>query len=257
MLPITGIFDLFNGLIHQQKKLKLKELPSQGVFYKDDFSIKIKKAKIEDIIEYEHNFNKENVYLVVESIKKVIKNNVVLPKGYVFEDIKSVDMIFIFLEIVKFTQNKKINISYFDDNISKMQEIEFSSKNFNYFDFSKFVRDSETAEILVDDWRFSMPSIGIENCLTYYLLAKIKEKGEDDLSGYSFDFVFFSANKNKLTFNEMENLFEIFNYDIDEKDKRKITSIVDTFMKLVGYNLKIEGKIVEIKSKIDLEKIWK
>lgn len=257
MISFSGIFDMFNGLLSQSKKLDLKLLPSQGVFYKKDFEIRIKRASLEDIIDYEQNFDKGNIYLVVESLKKVVRNNVILSKNYTVEDIKSVDTVYLFLEIVKFTQNKKINVDYFDEFTQKNELIEFSSQNFNYFNFDNYERDPETAEILIDGYRFSMPSIGIEHCLTHFLLKKIKLDQKSEWDTYSYDFLFFSGNKSHLSFEEMENLVIIFNYDLDSKEQEKISKITDKFMKIVGYNLKKDDRIIEIKSKIDLEKIWK
>ena len=49
-----------------------------------------------------------------------------------------------------------------------------------------------------------MPSIGIENNLTLFLARKIKE-GEN-WSDYVYDFLFFSANKNYLSEEELENV---------------------------------------------------
>jgi predicted Ser/Thr protein kinase len=102
-----------------------------------------------------------------------------------------------------------------------------------------------------------MPSIGVENCLTYFLLKKIKLNQKSEWDTYSYDFIFFTGNKGTLTFEEMENLVTIFNYDLDSKEQDKISKITNKFMKMVGYNLKKEDRIIEIKSKIDLEKIWK
>lgn len=248
---------MFNGLLNHSKKIDLKILPSQGIFYKKDFEIRIKKATLEDIIDYEQNFDKENIYLVVESLKKIVAKNTILPKKYTIDDIKSVDTVFLFLEIVKFTQNKKIKIPYFDDKTENNEFIEFSSQNFNYFDFTGCEIDPETAEILMDGYRFSMPSIGIETCLTHFLLKKIRLEQKSEWDTYSYDFLFFSGNKGHLTFEEMENLVTIFNYDLDLKEQEKIAKIIEKFMKIVGYNLKKEGRIIEIKSKIDLENIWK
>lgn len=257
MVSISVIMDMFSNLLNHSKKLNLKLLPSQGVFYRDDFEIRIKKASLEDIIDYEQNFDKENIYLVVESLKKIVSKNVILSKNYTIDDIKSVDTVYLFLEIVKFTQNKKINIDYFDEESQKNEIIEFSSKNFNYFNFNEYERIPETAEILIDGYRFSMPSIGVENCLTHFLLKKIKLNQKSEWDTYSYDFIFFTGNKGTLTFEEMENLVTIFNYDLDSKEQDKISKITNKFMKIVGYNLKKEDRIIEIKSKIDLEKIWK
>lgn len=255
MQLLEGIFNLFHGLLNNSRKLDLSKLPSQGKFYKDGFEIKIKRADLEDIIDYEYNFDKENVFLIVESIKKVVKKNVILPEGFTFDDIKSVDLVFIFLEIVTFTKKSKIKIPYYNTKLGKNDLIEFSSENFNYFDFSKYNFDNQTKEILINGYRFSMPSIGIENNLTLFLAKKIKE-GED-WGNYIYDFLFFSGNKNYLSEAELENLVLIFNFDMEESEKISIQKIVNTFMKIVGYSLKIEGEVVEVKTKINLQTIWK
>lgn len=255
MQVINNIFNLFRGLINVRKRVDLKKLPSQGKFYDEDFELKIKKAELEDIIEYEQNYDKENIYLVVESLKGIVRKNTILSNGYVFEDIKSVDLVFLFLEIVKYTTKKPINISFFNHKIGKEDFIEFDTKNFNYFDFSKYIFDEESKEILINGYRFSMPSIGLENCMTFYLAHKINDGFE--LKNYFFDFLFFTGNKNFMSKDELENLFIIFNYDIEESERRVIKEIVDNFVSIVGYTLNWEGEVVELKSKIDLETIWK
>jgi hypothetical protein len=55
----------------------------------------------------------------------------------------------------------------------------------------------------------------------------------------------------------MENLVTIFNFDIEDSEKETISSIVNNFMRIVGYTLKLEGEVIEIKTKINLETIWK
>ena len=57
-----GIIELMRGLLKQTHKIEKSKLPSQGIFYLKDFEIKIKKADMEDIIEYELNYDKENLY---------------------------------------------------------------------------------------------------------------------------------------------------------------------------------------------------
>jgi hypothetical protein len=46
------LIDLLRGIFNLTKKIDTKILPSQGLFYKDDFEISIKRADVEDIIEY-------------------------------------------------------------------------------------------------------------------------------------------------------------------------------------------------------------
>ena len=44
---------------------------------------------------------------------------------------------------------------------------------------------------------------------------------------------------------------------MEDSEKKVIQKIVNNFMKIVGYSLKIDGEIVEVKTKINLETIWK
>ncbi len=251
--------DLLNSLLGKTSILDIQKLPSQGFFYPLDFQIKIKKAKIEDIIEYEFNFKPENVLEIIELIKNFVRKNVELNKSYKFEDLKSIDIIYIFLEIVKFTNNKPITISYFDTSVRKPIEVIFESKLFNYFDFSQFIDfysfDDRTFEI--DGYKFSMPSIGVENCVTEFLIDKIDEPNSESFNHKSYDFLFFLGQKNYLSDSEITNLITIFNDDLDDLEKQKIKTIISRFKNLIGYSIKVDNKIIDLKSNLDLENIWK
>ena len=96
-----SLLSIIKGILNLQHKIDLKKLPSQGLFYKDDFEIYIKKANLEDIIEYEHNYDKEDLGTVISRLKKIVEKNVILSKNYSYNDIKSIDVVFLFLEIVK------------------------------------------------------------------------------------------------------------------------------------------------------------
>lgn len=250
-----NLSEIIRNLLNQPKKIDVEKLPTQGMFYPKDFEIKIRKSDMKDIIEYEQNYDADNLFSVIESIKNLVRKNTVFGKNYCFDDIKSVDIVFIFLEIVKFTKNKNIQIPFYDET-GNLDIIEFNKNNFNYFDFGPYLkdRDSEKGEILIDSYRFSMPSIGAENCLTRFLISKGKSK---KWSEYNYDFIFFLGNKNSLTFKEIENLVTIFNFDIEDSEKEKISGIKDRFTNLVGYSLKKENQVIEMKSKLDLQTIWK
>lgn len=253
-----GLLEILKGLISENKKLDIKKLPSQGFFYKNNFSIKIKKADIEDIIEYENKFDKNNLIISIECIKKVVKRNVILNNGYSYVDIKSVDIIFIFLEIVKFTTNKEIKISYIDKT-GKDNFVSFNSDHFNYFSFDEFIKyyDDSKKEFIIDGYRFSLPSIGVESSLTNYLGTKTDEREIKKLNNSSYDFMFFLGTKSELTFPEIDNLLDIFNQDLDDVEIDKIKNIVEGFKGMVSYSLIVEGEQIEVKSKIDLHDIWR
>ena len=84
-----GLIELIKGLLSSSKKVDLSTLPSQGIFYQPDFELSIKKADQEDIIEYEFNFDKENFYLVIDLIKRIVRKNTILSKNYTFDDINN------------------------------------------------------------------------------------------------------------------------------------------------------------------------
>lgn len=254
-----GILELIKNIITGYRRIDTKVLPSQGYFYSSDFEIKIKKATDEDIIDYEINFDGDNIIQIIESIKKIVIKNTFFSNGFCFEDLKSIDIVFIFLEIVKYTISKEIYIDFFNDDLGKMDKIIFDMKYFNYFNLSKFQKEylSEECGFSIDGYTFAMPSVGVENSLTHYLFSVSNKPDSDRYNDYSYDFLFFLSKKNNLTFDEIENLITIFNYDLEEKEKQKIKSIINKFSKIVDYTLKVNNNIVDVKSRLDFETIWR
>jgi hypothetical protein len=255
-----NLVNLLKGLLNLQKKVDIKSLPSQGLFYNNDFEIIIKKANVGDIIEYEHDYIKDDLGLVITKLKKIVEKNTTFSSGYNFNDIKSIDVVFIFLEIVRFTKGKAVKLTYFDDELGEEKIIEFSSNYFNYFRLSEEVMEhynKDSKEFIIEDFKFSLPSIGVENCVTNYLIDKSDDYDVAKYNEFNYDFIFFLGNKRSVNFNEIDNLIQIFNYDIEESDSRKVRKVIKMFQPIQKYSLKRGNKIIEINSKIDLEKIWK
>ena len=252
--------NILKGILNLQKKINIKTLPSQGLFYKDDFELWIKKADVEDIIEYEYQYEKEDLGLVITRVKKIVEKNVILSKSYSYFDIKSIDIVYLFLEIVKLTNNKKIEIKYFDDTIGKDDIISFDSNNFNYAkldDKLLISYDSVAKEFVIDGFKYSVPCIGVENSLTHFLISKSDDPNADAYNKYSYDFLYFLGHKSHLSFSEIDNLIQIFNFDLTDDDRKKVRKIVKSFSKIGKYSLKKDSKIIDVTAKIDLEKIWK
>jgi hypothetical protein len=248
-----GILNVLESLTNQ-KNLPIKELPTQGLFYPEDFSLKIKKASADDILLYNFNYIKDDISTILYETKRIIKNNLILSKNYTYEDIKSNDLLYIFFEIVKFTMGREILVPYKDifDNISY---VPFDTKYFNYFDYSKMdcSYNSETHEFEKYGYRFSLPSVGVENCLVDYLF-KLHDNDGDLKNNY--DFLFFLGNKKYLSDDEISNLITIFNEDIDEIEKKKIKEIINIIYPAIGYTLKYNNKIVNLDMKIDFETLF-
>ena len=242
--------------IHKStKKLNLKKLPSMGIFYKDDFWVRIKKADIEDIIEYNYYFDGENAFTIIELVKNVVRNNTFYPKGYSFEHIRAIDVIYIFFEIVKITKNKKLYISEFNELSGEYDKIEVCGDNFNYFNPTKFKFNKEEMYFDCDGFKFRMPSIGVENSIfrfSEYLVRNKISKWDD----YQYDFTYFLSDKDSLEFSEIENLLTIFKVDISEYDKKTIDSIISYFRPMFKYSLIYEGRVISLTHRISLDDIW-
>jgi hypothetical protein len=255
-----NLINLVKNLFNLQKKLDKKKLPSQGLFYKDNFSISIKKASTKDVKEYESDYIKDNIGVIIHKVKRIVEENIILSEGYKFEDIKSIDVIFIFLEIVKFTKGKPIKFKYFNEETEKEDIVEFGAKYFNYFIIDDRIMkyyDNEEKVFEINGYKYSLPTIGVENSLTNFLIYKSNREDSELYSSYFYDFTYFLSNKSNLTFDEIENLIQIFNFDLDDKETDKIGNILKLFIPLQKYSLKKDGKVIDINAKIDLEKIWK
>lgn len=253
------ITSILKSLIGINKKLKIEEFPSLGLFYPKNFEIWIKKASMEEIIRYDLQFKESDILSVIENIKNIVINNTIFSEEFSWRDIKVLDLVWIFLEIAKFTTGKKIVIEYFNESKNKIEEIEFNSQNFNYFDFNKFtdLYDLEKKEFVVDGFRFSFPTLGVEHDLIKYVNSKSGKKNAERLSEYNFNFIFFLNQKNSLTKKEAENLLTIFNQDMEESDSKKIDNIIKIFSPAIKYSVTINENVIEITNKINLKDIFK
>jgi hypothetical protein len=167
-------------------------------------------------------------------------------------------MIFIFFEIVKFTKNKSYDIIYFDLNGNK-KNIEFSSKYFNYFDFNQYKNNWNKIDRCFDinGYKYSLPSISAENCLTDFLHYRSIEGNPEKWNKYNYDFIYFLGKKEFITFDEIENLIQIFNYDLSEEESEKVVNIIKSFRKLQRYTLMDNGFEVDLSTRINLQDVWK
>jgi len=254
------LIDFIKGFFIRKKILDVKNLPSQGLFYKDDFKITIKKVDVKEITEYENGYDREDLSIVLGKLKSVVEKNIVLSEGYSFNHIKSIDVIFIFLEIVRLTKSKPVQLEYFNDEIGLIDKIDFDEKTFNYCYLDEDIMkswDSKERCFNINGYKFTLPSIGIENSLTNFLINKSYDEDSNKYNDYSYNFTYFLGDKNFVSFEEIENLIQIFNFDMDEEEVEKTDNLVKMFIPLQKYSLKRNNKIIEMSSKINLQEIWK
>lgn len=244
----------------ESKKIDIRKLPSQGFFYPEGFEISISKATEESIEEYETGYDPEDLGMILSKLKKIVSENVILPEGYTFGYIKSIDVVFIFLEIVALTKKKPVQLEYYNDEIGMIDKIDFSDRNFNYFEFDEDMMKGWIPEercFKINGYKFALPSIGVENSLTNYLIAKSSDADALKYNDYSYSFTYFLGNREFVTFEEIDNLIEIFNSDLDEEETEKVESIVADFQPLQRYSLVKNSRVIEMSSKINLQEIWK
>ncbi len=254
------LVDFIKRIFLKKKNIEVKNLPSQGLFYKDDFKVAIKKVGPKEIEEYEKNYDKEDLGLVLGRLKKVVENNTILSKGYSFNNIKSIDVIFIFLEIVRFTKDKPVQLEYFNDEIGIIDKINFDEKTFNYCKLSDEIMekwDPNERCFFINGYKFSLPSIGIENSLTNFLINKSYEEDASNYNEYNYNFTYFLGDKDFVNFEEIENLIQIFNFDMEPEEFEKTDNLVRLFIPLQRYSLIKNNKVIEMSSKINLQEIWK
>lgn len=253
------ITSLIKSLMGINKKIKLEDLPSKGLFYPEGLEISIKKASMEDIIKYDLEFKETDILSVIGNIKTIVINNTILSEGFSWRDIKVLDLVWIFLEIAKFTTSKKVVIEYFNDYENKVKEIEFNSNTYSYFNYDKYKDnyDSDKREFIIDGYRFSFPTLGVEHDLIKYVNSKSGKKNAKKLSEYNFNFIFFLGQKSALSKKEVENLITIFNKDLDELEIKKIDVIIQKFSQAIKYSVEIEGREIDINNKINLKNIFK
>lgn len=255
-----NFLSLFKRLFGKKKTIDVRRLPSQGFFYKSDFKIHIKRADIADIAEYESGYDRENVGSVLSKLKSIVRKNVILENGYEFNHIKSIDVVYLFLEIVKMTKGKPVQITYYDEENDRIENVEFGTDNFNYFVPNEHLLECWNADercFEVNGYKLSLPTIGIENSLTQFLIEMSYEPGAEKYNDFSYNFTFFLDGKERLRFEEIDNLIQIFNFDIDEEEKKKIDEAVDMIKPMQRYSLRKNGRIIDLSAKINLEKIWK
>ncbi|CAG7579911.1 MAG: hypothetical protein SLAVMIC_00156 [uncultured marine phage] len=244
---LKGIFNKKNS-----NDIEVNKLPSQGLFYKDGFGISIKKAEVEDIIFYESNY-KDDPISTITLVKDMVKKNIFLSKGYEFEDIASIDIVFLFFEIVKLTKGDSIWIHHTEESIL------FDKDHFNYFSVPDYLMekyDSETKEFVIDGFKFKLPTIGIETSVTRFIGDSAMAGTLKDFSDKSYDFMYFLGDKNKLSNDEIINLLTIFNDELDMNEREIVDTIIKDFASFNRYTLKTDsGDVVEM-GQLDLSKIW-
>jgi hypothetical protein len=228
------------------QKLDVNILPSQGYFYSKNLEIYYRNADLNEIKEYNEKIS-VNIYDIIKSVKKIVKNNLkFVPNDFKFEDLCSIDILFIFIKIVEETKQEPIYIN----------DIKFDEKNFQYFYYKKYHKNynADTREFIFNDWKFSLPRIGIEKSLTDFFYELKKRNELDKYENGNYDLIYFLGGKSSLTYDELKNLVDLGN-DLKDEDKSELKNIISKFQGNDKYVLS-DGENVTKVSPIALVNIW-
>lgn len=245
---------LLKGIVNYKKsrKIDLKTLPSRGLFYPDDLTIRVTEASEDDITYYKANYISDSIY-IIRLIKIIVKNNTILSKGYDFFDISSIDIMYIFFEILKYTNSDEILIYYPNGSIM------FNTHNFKYFELTDEIMSHYNKKEKCFDikgFKYKTPCIGIEQSTTKFITDSVEKGDLEDVKDKEYDFMYFMGDKKHLTYEEIYNILTVFNEDLDDEDKETISEIMSMFKGMNNYELITpDNDIVEMSS-LDLSKVW-
>ena len=232
----------------EHKTINIKYLPSQGYFYPPNLKMTMYSGKDVDHEYFLKNLKNSNIFGIIETVKYVLNKRIKIEaKNFSFEQIRAIDLFYIFINFVKFTTGERI---YFSG-------VEFISNNFMYFNFEEYAEyyEETTREYIFDGWRFSLPSIGIESSLNKFSY-EITIKGElKKYQNSNYNLIYFLGNQYKLNYEEMLNIILIMD-DLSKKDKSYINEIVEKFSNVGIYLLISEGSVPVKISPNMIKEIW-
>lgn len=251
---------MFN-LLKRRKKLKkidTSKLPSRGLFYNDDFEIWIEKCDKDYIKEYKSQLDTTNLSKILKRITRVIVDHTSYSKGYSYRNIISIDLFFIFLEIVKYTNNKSIIIKHYDKDKGLEVGIELNEKTFDYFKTDKIIKSYNDKEkcFELNGYMLSPPTIGVEEDLTNFLNAISSIPGSEKYNDYNYNFLYVLGGETSMDIKKLKNLVQIFNNDITKEESEKLQDAVDKILPLLKYQLIYNNESVPISYKLDLSTIF-
>jgi len=244
------IFDILKSIeiFKTTKKIDITKLPSRGFFYDKDFFIKIKKVESDDILYYKNYFKPDNPVIIIELIKQIVKKNTFYPKGYSFDDVRSVDVVYLFFKLIEYTTKAPLYLSHINPLTGTIDKIPVTDLNFKYFDPSNEYKLVDGEFISKSGFKFRIPSIKVEDTLTKFITLKYY-MGKREYMDANYDFIYFLGKKNNVSDQEIETLLDIFS----EMDRDEISTIVEDFKPFARYSVVSDGVEYSLDGKLDLE----
>jgi hypothetical protein len=225
--------------IRGRKTINLNELPSQNLFYPDDFSIMLKKATNDDIKDFNRLYNKASFVVSMTLVKTIVAKNLILPDNYTPEDIVNCDVLYLFLELVKHTRGMPVNIMFDMDGKGKMEMIPFDHKHFNYFKVPSDLMDKydiKSKRFIINNVKYRIPDIYIQNRILNFLCSESKENDPDYYNNADYNFIYFIDDKME-TDKDVENMIWLYNDGMEDAQVKEIDKVVKKLSGFSTYSL--------------------
>tara|TARA_Y100000389_G_scaffold30194_1_gene25591 strand:+ start:2197 stop:2967 length:771 start_codon:yes stop_codon:yes gene_type:complete len=254
-----NLFNLIKGIRNKPKKINTSKLPSRGFFYKDDFEIYIKRCNKDYINQYKKNIDTTNISKILKRVTRLIIDHTSYSEGYSYKNIISVDLLFIFLEIVKHTNNKEVFLDHYDEEIKGSVKIKLDEKTFDYYTPSEKIMSNYNNKekcFELNGYMVSSPTTGAEEDLTQFLNSIASIPGAEKFNKYNYNFLYVLGDKTYLEIEEVKNLIQIFTEDITKEEKSNLQKSIDSIMPIQKYRILYNGKSVPVSAKLDLAVIF-
>lgn len=235
-----SLISIIKSLSLQKNRIDVTELPSMGLFYPKDLEwVEVTPITTGLIELFNNRFKDDNSDVTyinnLNVIKIIVKYVVNMPDGYSYDDISTLDIMYLFIKSVELYTGVVI-----------LKDVLFSAKNYNYFDTHKLLQYHKDTYFEINGWRYSHPTIGVENSMIDYLI----KTGERDINPEYLNFIYFQNGKNKLEFNEINNLIDLWKH-MSEENRNEMNDCIFKFKDWNKHSLLNEnGEKVEILSNL-------
>jgi|TARA_R110002153_G_scaffold6210_8_gene28448 hypothetical protein len=254
-----NLFNLIKNTRNKPKKINIKNLPSRGFFYKDGFEIYITKCNKDYIKQYKKNIDTTNIPKILKRITRLIIDHTSYSEGYSYKNIISVDLLFIFLEIVKHTKGESIFLDHYDEETKKIVKIKLDEKTFDYYEPNEeFMNSYDIKEkcFKLNGYMISSPTTGAEEDLTQFLNSISSIPGSEKFNNYNYNFLYVLGNKTSIGIPELKNLIQIFSEDMTKEERINLQEAISNIMPIQKYKMLYNGKSIPVSSKLDLSVIF-
>lgn len=252
-----------NGLIQKIKSklehrrghnIKTEYLPTRGLYYNENIKITLYKASDKTIKYYKDNINTTDINEMLSVINNVVKSHIKIENS-TFNDLKSIDLLYLFIYIVRITTEKPYLVKYEIEGVG-VGEMEFNEDNFLYLEIEKLSKhfkeyNKERKQIVLHNgFHFSLPSIGLETQIVEFI-----KNNKDKYEYENMNFIYFMGNENNVANEYIDNAILMFQ-ELDYETRTLIDDFIYLYEEKQRFKLLKDNILVDLKSGLHFDDLW-